>query len=95
MLIEGAHRRGWKVTVSTESKRRGGTVAFDVPHAFEGAKELLAREIMIDYRPNAGVRVSPHFYSSDEECQSLLTTIEEILEEGSWKQHAEVERQVT
>ena len=95
MLIEGAHRQGWKVTVSTDSNRRGGTVAFDVPHAFEVAKELLSREIMIDYRPNAGVRVSPHFYSSDEECQSLLSTIEEILEEGSWKQHSEVARQVT
>ena len=25
-------------------------------------KELLKRDILVDYRPKAGVRMSPHFY---------------------------------
>jgi kynureninase len=36
------------------------------PHAYEISRELLARNVIIDYRPNAGIRISPHFYNSDD-----------------------------
>jgi kynureninase len=95
MLIERARGHGWKVTVSDDAERRAGTVAFDVPHAFEVAKELLASDVLIDYRPRAGIRVSPHFYNSDEECGELIDRIERILREGAWERHVEASRTVT
>jgi kynureninase len=66
-LIDLAMGRGWRVTAPADPQRRGGTVAIDVPHGLAVAKELIRREFLVDFRPGAGVRVSPHFYTKDEE----------------------------
>jgi kynureninase len=78
-LIELADARGYRVTVPRDSARRGGTVAFDVPHGDAVEKYLLARNVLVDYRPNAGVRVAPHFYTSDSELELAVATIDEAL----------------
>ncbi len=75
--------------------RRGGTVAIDVPHAKYVKFELLAREVIVDYRPGAGIRVSPHFYTSDEECDRAIDEIADILRTGAWKRHETVKTVVT
>jgi kynureninase len=54
----------------------------------EVSRELLARDILIDYRPQAGIRISPHFYNRQEECDFALSQIDEILEKGAWTKHA-------
>ena len=51
-------------------------------------KELARREILVDYRPGAGIRVSPHFYTTDEEVAHVVSQIAEIVETGAWKTHA-------
>ena len=88
-LIELADARGFAVTAPRESNRRGGTVAFDVPHAREVAQALLAREVIVDYRPGAGIRVAPHFYTTDEEVEGVVGMIDEILATDAWKVHAD------
>ncbi len=87
-LIEGAKSRGWRVNTPENPAERAGTVSIECPHAFEVCRELLAREILVDYRPKAGVRVSPHFYNREEECDFTLAQIEEILNTGAWEKHA-------
>jgi kynureninase len=86
-LIELADARGFPITVPRDPSRRGGTVAFDVPHAREVAQALLARDIIVDYRPGAGIRVAPHFYTSDEELDAAVHAIDEILAKGDWKNY--------
>jgi kynureninase len=86
-LIALADARGFAVTVAREPDRRGGTVAFDVPHAREVAQALLARDIIVDYRPGAGIRVAPHFYTSDDELESAVEAIDEILAHEEWKKY--------
>ena len=49
--------------------------------------ELLARDILVDYRPKAGIRLSPHFYNRDEEIDFALSQIEEILATHAWERH--------
>ncbi|CAN5818949.1 kynureninase [soil metagenome] len=87
-LIELADARGFAVTAPRDANRRGGTVAFDVPHAREVAQALLARDVIVDYRPGAGIRVAPHFYTTDDEVESVVGTIDEILATDAWKVHA-------
>jgi kynureninase len=87
-LVEGAIARGWRVHTPMDPAERGGTVSVDCPHASEVTRELLARDILVDYRPNAGVRLSPHFYNRDEEIDFALEQIEEILRTGAWQRHA-------
>jgi kynureninase len=87
-LLEGAGARGWRVNTAENSAERGGTVSVDCPHAYEVCRELLAREILVDYRPQAGIRISPHFYNQEEECDFALSQVEEILKTRAWEKHA-------
>jgi kynureninase len=87
-LIELADERGYPVRAVRDASRRGGTVAFDVPHGYEVAQYLLARDILVDYRPNAGIRIAPHFYTSDAELESAVAAVDEALATGAWREHA-------
>jgi kynureninase len=89
-LIEGAQARGWRVNTPENPAERAGTVSIECPHAFEVCRELLARNILVDFRPKAGVRVSPHFYNRAEECDFTLAQMTEILKTGAWEKHATV-----
>jgi kynureninase len=87
-LISGAQRRGWAVNTPLDPAARGGTVSLNCPHAAEVTRELLARNILVDFRPRAGVRLSPHFYNRMDEIDLALDAIEQILATRSWEQHA-------
>ncbi len=80
-LIELADQRGWRVNAPRDPEQRGGTVAIDMPNAKEVCQELLRRDVLVDYRPRAGVRFSPHFYNTMEEIERALSTVDEILSE--------------
>ena len=88
-LIELADERGFRVTAPRDPERRGGTVALDVEHGYEVAQELLARDILVDYRVGAGIRVAPHFFTRDEEIDEVVGSIAEILESGIWQRFGE------
>ena len=90
-LYEGARSRGWQVNTAENLAERAGTVSVECPHAYEVSRELLARDILVDYRPRAGIRISPHFYNQEEECDFALAQIEEILRTGAWEKPATAE----
>lgn len=94
-LIELADERGYPVRAPRDPARRGGTVALDVPHAYEVAQFLLSRDIIVDYRPNAGIRIAPHFYTSDTELERAVAAVDEALESGAWQQFGERRSVVT
>jgi len=87
-LMEGAKSRGWRVNTPEDAEERAGTVSVECPHSYEVCRELLARDLLVDYRPRAGVRISPHFYNREEECDFTLAQMEEILRTGAWEKHA-------
>lgn len=78
-LVELADQRGWKVNAPRNPELRGGTVAIDMPNSYEVCQELLKRDVLVDYRPKAGVRFSPHFYNTMEEIDRAIHTVDEIL----------------
>jgi kynureninase len=80
-LIELASKHGWRINTPRDAEQRGGTVSIDMPDAQEVCRELIKREILVDYRPKAGVRMSPHFYNTDEELETGINAVEEILKE--------------
>jgi len=84
-LIQLADDRGFRVHAPREASRRGGTVAIRVPHGYEVSKALLARDILVDYRPEAGIRIAPHFYTTDDEIEHAVAAMDEILEREEWK----------
>jgi kynureninase len=78
-LMAMAEQRGWRVNTPQDPKRRGGTVSIDMPNSQQVAAELLKRNILVDWRPNAGVRFAPHFYNKDEELELAVAAVDEIL----------------
>jgi len=80
-LIQLADQRGWRVNTPRNPDERGGTVSIDMPDSQQVCAELIKREVLVDWRPKAGVRMSPHFYTKDEELEAAIATVEEILRE--------------
>ena len=52
------------------------------------AQTLLARDFVVDSRPGAGIRVAPHYYTSDEELDAAVAAIDDILTTGAWRRFA-------
>jgi kynureninase len=84
-LIELADALGYRVNAPRDPARRGGTVAVDVPHAYEVAQVLLENDVLVDYRPGAGIRIAPHFYTTDEELERAMGLIDATLASGEWR----------
>jgi kynureninase len=78
-LVSLADAAGIRVAGPRESSQRGGTVTLDVPSGHAVAAALAARDVLIDYRPGAGIRVSPHFYTSDEELDSFVDHLTQVM----------------
>jgi kynureninase len=78
-LIDGALALGWRVNTPLDDRERGGTVTIDAPGGAATAAELIRREVIVDYRPGAGIRMAPHFYNTEEEIDRALQTLEDIV----------------
>jgi len=83
-LIELAEAAGFRVTSPGDPARRGGTVTIAVEHAAAVTRELVRREVIVDYRPGAGVRLSPHFYTTDDELEFAINEMKTIRDTRSY-----------
>jgi kynureninase len=88
-LIELADALGYTVNAPRDPERRGGTIALDVPHGYEVTQHLLSRNILVDYRVGAGIRIAPHFFTKEEEVEEAISEIDTALESGSWQRFSE------
>ena len=79
ILIGLADERGWTVKTPRDPEQRGGTVSIDLPNGKEICAELLKRDVVVDFRYKAGLRMSPHFYTKDEELHSAVVAVEEVM----------------
>lgn len=77
-LVEKAKELGLTVNTPADPEKRGGTVSVDFEGSESACKELIRRRFIVDYRPKAGIRISPHFYTTDEECDATLEEIKKI-----------------
>jgi len=87
LLIELAVEAGFEVASPRDPARRGGSVVLQVPEFAAVHAELEAREIMCDFRPDAGIRLGPHFFNTDDELRFAVEQIADILETGAYERH--------
>lgn len=78
LLIQLAEEAGFNVTSPKNPADRGGTITVGHPAAAAITRELIKREFIVDYRPGAGVRISPHFYNTDEELELIIKEMKTI-----------------
>jgi kynureninase len=77
-LIAAAEAAGFTVRTPREARHRGGTVSLWHEDAERLCHELVERDILCDYRPRAGIRLSPHFYNTEAECDRAVAALAEL-----------------
>jgi kynureninase len=87
LLIELADRAGFEIRSPRSPERRGGAVIVNVPNFAAVHKELTERQILCDFRPDAGIRLGPHYYNTDDEIRFVVEQVGEILETGAYERH--------
>jgi kynureninase len=88
LLIELLDERGLGVMSPRAPERRGGTVLVDTPDHAAVHKELTERGIICDFRPDAGVRLGPHFFNSEDELRHTVEQLADIVGSGAFERHA-------
>jgi len=78
-MIDFARERGWTVNTPPELERRGGSVMIGVENAKAVSEQLAERRVFVDWRPGAGLRISPHFFNTDEEVQEALQILADLI----------------
>ena len=78
-LMDHARSAGYRLNTPERDEERGGTVVVDVPNAEAVSQELIRRGVIIDYRPGAGIRMAPHFYNSEEDIDTAMAILEDIV----------------
>ena len=85
LLIEHAERAGLTIRSPRDAARRGGHVALDVPHGYAVCQVLSAREIVVDFRPDSGLRIAPHFFNTDDEVIAAVRAIRDVLDNRTYE----------
>jgi kynureninase len=87
LLIDLLGDAGFEVGSPRDPARRGGTVTVRTPEFEAVHKELAERQILCDFRPDAGLRLGPHYYNTDDELRYAVAQIAEIVEAGAFERH--------
>lgn len=93
-LLEGLREdllaRGFRLHGPDRPAVRGGTLTIALADDEDGpafVKALEARGILVDHRPDAGLRVSPHFYTLEDELREFADVLAELRSGRKWTQH--------
>lgn len=92
-LSEGLRRNlieaGFKINSPERSDQRGGTLTVGLASEENGpafVRALEARGILVDHRPGAGIRVSPHYYTLEDELDEFVEAMRELRERKKWRE---------
>jgi kynureninase len=78
-IIEFAQEQGWKVNTPLPQTQRGGSVMIGVDDGPQTVERLAEKRVFVDCRPRAGLRMSPHFFNTDEEVEEALAIMARVI----------------
>lgn len=78
-MVEFALEQGWQLNSPANIDERGGSVMIGVDDAPQMVARLAARKVFVDWRPHVGLRISPHFFNTDEEVREAFETLKEVM----------------
>jgi kynureninase len=88
LLIDLLDDAGLELGSPRALERRGGTVLVRTPDNPGVHRELGERGIICDFRPDAGVRLGPHFYNTEAELRHTVAELVDIVESRAYARHA-------
>jgi len=77
-VIEKVDEAGFALRSPREDHERGASVVFDFDGAGGIARELNRRKFFCDHRPGVGIRIGPHFYTTDDEIDAFFAEIAQL-----------------
>jgi kynureninase len=78
-IIAFALNHGWIVNSPHDVNERGGSVMIGVPDGPGMVKRLAEKKVFVDCRPQVGLRMSPHFFNTDEEVEEAMVILAKIM----------------
>ena len=78
-LMARAREAGYRLNTPERDEERAGAVIVDVPNADAVTQELIRQQVIVDYRPGAGIRMAPHFYNSEEDIDRAMQVLDAIV----------------
>ena len=87
LLIDRAQAAGFRLNTPLDDSQRAGAVIIDVPDGEAVSQQLIHQGVIVDYRPGAGIRIAPHFYTADDELDAVMNEIEDILKSEAYRRH--------
>ncbi|MCA9053654.1 MAG: aminotransferase class V-fold PLP-dependent enzyme [Planctomycetaceae bacterium] len=78
-IVAQALKRDLCVRSPHDPDRRNGMVCLDFPQAQRLCKEMQMEGILTDWRPDCGLRISPHFYNSGEDIEGFFSTLDRLI----------------
>ena len=78
-MIDFAREQNWTINTPLDLERRGGSVMIGVDDAKSVAEQLAEQRVFVDWRPAAGLRISPHFFNTDEEVAEALRILADLI----------------
>jgi kynureninase len=88
LLIDLLEDAGFEITSPRDPARRGGAVIVRTPDDAAVQRELGERGVICDFRPDAGIRLGPHFFNTEDELRHTVAQIAEIVATGAYVRHA-------
>lgn len=75
IIIERAQATDLTVHSPLADEQRTGFVAVDFPSSEAASTQLIAERYKLDWRPNCGLRLGPHFYNTEAEVHRLMDRV--------------------
>lgn len=79
-MVEYILERGWQLHSPRSAEERGGSVMIGVKDAPAMVSRLARQRVFVDWRPNVGLRLSPHFFNTDEEVQEAMQVLTDLMD---------------
>jgi kynureninase len=77
-IAEKSLERGLQVNTPLDPAKRTGWIGIDFPHSDRAYRALLKRRVFVDYRPGCGIRVGPHYYTTDDDVANFFEELDRV-----------------
>ena len=87
LLIDLPTRRASRSAVRATPRNAVAPLRFARPNSTPCTRSSRERQILCDFRPDAGLRLGPHYYNTEDELRYAVGQIAEIVESGAYERH--------
>jgi kynureninase len=82
LIVEKALERGIEIRSPMDADDRSGMVCLQFEGSESATETLVESGVIVDWRPDCGLRVSPHFYNTEDELGVFFERLDAVREKA-------------